>query len=188
MFPQFSPRVYFRLNPHWKEQHNEHLPPWEFAIQGKYQDRQVYVVSDFWIQGECAGAHEDVPGSAPLIGILVQDATLVYTHPLLAIMNTSCAFRTPEGRVQDILIRLNTPWLKDRSIPPWRVLVRVNDDSLRYEEYLVAHFVLTGYAYGRRVNFPEPVGRKVHLACRGAIHIDAQNIAHIVTERMPRTI
>lgn len=187
-FPNTAAHVYIRLNPEWKSGNNDHLPPWQFSIRRHHHDRLACNISHFWIQGTCTGGFEEIPGATPLIGILVQDVTLAYTDPLLAIVGMEIAGQKATRTQHAILVRLNTPWLRDRTLPPWRVLIQKSDNADGYEEHLVQNFILTGYAYGKRVDFPEPVGRKVHLACEGECHIDEKHIAHIVTAPMPSRI
>ncbi len=160
-------KVAIRLNPYWRE--DERKNPWGCFLERAPGVSDYATYKDLRIVGTCASESFMVPNVGKRAHTVLHECIPDENAGVLHL--TSAAFDLPPVVMivaTDIMVRLNTEWLEDQTQKPWRVLVLVNGD---FVEYFVDDFCIHGTCYGKRYDFPEPIGRKMHIACSGYLSI-----------------
>ena len=164
--------LHFRLHPGWKKAPKAH--PWSFNILGKDEVTSERLVHDVYITGVCYGGDLTLPDGRVTKAVICAESTLRFDGDTLHIHTKDVPpSREADIEKQYILVRLNTEWLKDHALSPWRVVVKRADDT--FEERLAQSFKIFGHCFGTRHEFEEPVGPKMNVACFGVVQWDGED-------------
>jgi hypothetical protein len=177
--------VTFSLNPEWQKvldqgRSNDEIHPWSVTLSEGHDRQLTKLVRNLTIHGTCFGDEVRLPNGLPIKVVACGESTTHWNGDDLQIHNGSKPLvRAHQGK--RILVRLFTPWLKNRNddlVLPWRILEEESPGE--FIEKQARSFYIEGFAFGLRHVFPDPVGPKMHIACYGQVVWDGLR-AHIST-------
>lgn len=159
-------RVSFRLNKAWNG--DENALPWTLVINhndGIVEEKLAGQITGY---GLCYGSTLTLADGRTTMAIAVDQCHLDWNGSD-AIISSDAEVLVDATRNSNslVMVRLFTPWLKDQTLPPWRILEVTEPDE--FEEKPARAFEMVGDWFGRRHNFPDPTGRKMHVACFGSV-------------------
>lgn len=172
-------RLAFKLHKLWGSSADKTVHPWDFTIVNKTDTVEHRFVHSVRGYGCCYGDQITFPDGRTTMAVTVDNPLMTWDGDNVVIENDPTQ-RERKVRTDTplVMVRLFTPWLKDKTLPPWRILRQVGPTE--FMETQALGFKITGSWFGKRHDFPLPTGPKMHIGCFGEVTWDGQH-AYITT-------